>query len=113
MTWLEWIRSNWLLFLAGQKIEAPWWLGSPLQAGFQRISLAHPSGQESDWGLSISDGSRIHVHSYATGRNVVHRDKHDPAQGLDRAIAHIVEETPYGKLALAVGAAYLFNKLLE
>jgi hypothetical protein len=105
--WMTWVNQNWQRFLKGEKIEAPVWLAAPADAGFEVIEIAHPVGQSSDWGLSLSDNSRIHVHEYANGRRVAHRDVHNPKRGLGPMLAHLMQETPYGILALCAGTLYI------
>jgi hypothetical protein len=108
--WVAWIQQNWQSLVSGLKINAHYGLAAPPEAGFEAIGFAHPVGQIRDWGLSMTDGSRIHVHEYADGRRVVHRDKHDPKRGLGPALAHLMQETPYGMLALGCGALALITQ---
>jgi hypothetical protein len=105
--WMGWINQNWQRLVSGDKINAPIGLAAPEEAGFEMIEVAHPVGQSRDWGLSVSDGSRIHVHEYADGRRVVHRDAHNPKRGLGPMLAHLMQETPYGALAIGAGTLYL------
>jgi hypothetical protein len=105
--WMAWITQHWQRFVNGEKIDAPIWFAPPADAGFEVIEIAHPVGQTRDWGLPLSDDSRIHVHEYANGRRVVHRDVHNPKRGLGPMLAHLMQETPYGVLALCVGSLYL------
>lgn len=93
--WVNWITEKWSALSAGEKIEAPSWLGAPHQAGFHLIPMAHPVGQVRNWGLAMSDGSRIHIHEFGDGRYVAHRDKHDPSRGFESSVAHLMQETPY------------------
>jgi hypothetical protein len=106
-TWVTWITQNWQRLAPGVKIEAPHWFGAPVEAGFEPIGIAHPVGQARDWGMSFTDGSRIHIHEFANGRRVVHRDKHDPRRGLGHAVAHLMQETPYGILGIGVATLFL------
>lgn len=108
--WMSWVSQNWQRLLNGEKIPAPAWLAAPGVAGFEVIEIAHPVGQARDWGLSLSDDSRIHVHEYADGRRVVHRDVHNPKRGLGPMLAHLMQETPYGMLALSIGALVLISQ---
>lgn len=105
--WLSWATVHWPSLVGGAKINAPFWLAAPVDAGFEVIEIAHPVGQVRDWGLALTDGSRIHVHEYADGRRVVHRDVHDPKRGLGPMLAHLMQETPYGILALGITAMVL------
>jgi hypothetical protein len=108
-TWVSWIHQYWQHLASGSKIQAPRWLPAPADAGFTLIEIAHPAGQARDWGLSMADGSRIHVHEYADGRRVVHRDAYDPNRGLGHTLAHLMQETPYGILAVGIGAFLLIT----
>ena len=108
MNWVAWIRVEWPRLSAGAKVVAPAWLPSPPVNGFTALAVATPQGQCADWGLSLNDGSRIHVHEFATGERIAHRDEHDPGQGLGRALAHLAFETWVGPAALlALGLAIL------
>src|SRR5215831_8501760 len=91
--WLPWIQENWALLSAGYKVEAPLWLTPMPQSGFAQQALATPAGQAADWTLSMTDESRVHVHEFADGRRVVHRDEHDPDQGLLNMLAHLTFDT--------------------
>ena len=108
--WMAWIHQNWQNLVSGKKIIAPGGFVAPAEAGFEAIGLAHPVGQTRDWGLSMTDGSRIHIHEFANGQRVVHRDKYDPKRGLGSALAHLMQETPYGILACGIGALVLANQ---
>lgn len=109
MTWYGWIQQSWGRLSAGGKIEAPSWLPSPATAGFAVIAIASPEGQSGDWGLSMNDGSRVHVHVFPDGRRVVHRDRFDPARSIWSMIAHLLTETWVGPVA-AVGAGVVLAK---
>jgi len=106
MAWIAWINGNWVNLAPGVKLSAPRWLPSPAVSGFRPLPLASPEGQVSDWGLSFADGSRIHVHQFADGRYVVHRDRYDPDQGLGRMVAHLFGETLWG-LGICLGVLAL------
>lgn len=93
--WLRWITENWSALIAGWKLEAPSWLLPMPESGFSAQPFASPDGQVADWTLSMRDESRIHVHEFADGRRIVHRDKHDPDQGILNMLAHLAFETPY------------------
>lgn len=108
--WVNWITQTWAPLSAGEKVEVPFWLGAPNQAGFRFIPLAHPVGQVRNWVLSMSDGSRIHVHEFADGRYVAHRDKHDPDRGLESSVAHLMQETPYPAWFAFAGILFLVAK---
>lgn len=107
MNWLPWFHTQWSALTAGRKIIAPEWLPDPRIAGFKPIALATPEGQCADWGLSLTDGSRIHVHEFPNGRRVAHRDRYDPDQGFLRALAHVFMETWVGPAAIAAGLVLL------
>jgi hypothetical protein len=107
MNWLPWIRAQWSVLTAGRKIIAPTWLPDPRTAGFHPIALATPEGQCADWGLSLTDGSRIHVHDFPNGGRVVHRDRHDPDQGFWNALAHLFTETWVGPAGVLTGLVLL------
>jgi hypothetical protein len=112
MFWELWFRDNWEALTAGH-VPVPTWLPHPSQAGFRRLQFSTPSGQVADWGLSLTDRSRIHVHQHADGRLVAHRDKYDPDAGLGSLLAHVFTETGIGKLALVVGVVMAAGSLLE
>jgi hypothetical protein len=111
--WMDWIQGHWPGLLAGAKIQAPYGFSSPNAAGFTLLPVAHPVGQSRDWSLSMSDGSRIHVHEFPDGRYVTHRDKHDPAQGFERSVAHLMQETPYPAWVAIAGLGFLFVKAFD
>jgi hypothetical protein len=100
MNWESWIRFRWNELVVGAKLQAPRSLGSPQYAGFRPTRLAAPEGQASDWALAMSDGSRVHVHVYADGRQVAHRDKFDPDRGVGPMLAHLALDTPYVLIVL-------------
>lgn len=110
MNWNDWIHSNWNALAGGGKVEAPPWLGPPSEAGFRLTSSAAYEGQTADWALGMSDRSRIHVHEYADGRRIVHRDVHDPDRGLADMAAHLALDTPFVAAALAVGAVWWMSQ---
>jgi hypothetical protein len=86
---------------------APAWLPHPMTAGFQKIDIAEQTGQIADWGLSLADGSRVHVHQLSDGRQLVHRDKFDPAHSLQFTAQHLMFETVWGRLAVIAAGAWL------
>lgn len=104
MTWNAWINSNWEQLKKGAKIDAPRLLGPPSAGGFRPQAFASPEGQVSDWTMSLTDRSRIHIHEFADGRRRVHRDEHDPDQGFLDMFAHLFKETPWGVVGLGVAA---------
>jgi hypothetical protein len=108
--WLPWIQENWALLAAGYRVEAPPWLVPMPQSGFARQTFAAPTGQVADWTLSMTDESRVHVHEFADGRRVVHRDKHDPDQGLLNMLAHVTFESPYVAVVALTGLLVAASK---
>src|SRR5258708_5066493 len=107
MNWYPWIQAQWSSLREGKKVPAPDWLPDLRPAGFHPIALATPEGQCADWGLSLTDGSRIHVHEFPNGHRVVHRDRHDPDQGFFQALAHLFTETWVGPAAVVAGLVLL------
>jgi hypothetical protein len=98
--WMQWIRANWQALRAGQWLRVPrTWLAHPQHVpGFERV-VGWPKNQTCDWGLSLDDGSRIHVQCYqaADGSSMlsVHRDKWDPKVS---PAMHLLFETPAGPM---------------
>ena|ERR1041385_2499567 len=105
MTWVAWTSAHWQELSSGGKLAVSPWLTHPRLAGFYPIDIATPEGQSLDWGLSLTDGSRIHVHEFSDGTLVAHRDRFDPQRGLGPMLAHLLTETFVGPL---VGAIVLF-----
>lgn len=110
MYWGGWITSCWNELARGSKLQVPGHLPHPRWVGFHAIDVATPEGQCSDWGLSLTDGSRIHVHEYSDGRLVAHRDRFDPAAGFLNAVKHLLTETFVGPALLAVGVVVVLNR---
>lgn len=107
MNWMPWIHERWPLLANRAKLEAPSWLPHPRWTeGFSAIAVATPEGQIANWGLPLSDGSRIHVHEFSDGKLIAHRDQFDPERSPLHLVAHLALETPVGLIALActVGA---------
>jgi hypothetical protein len=113
MNWDAWIYSNWKSLAGGAKIHAPIWLGPPSEAGFRPTTSAAHEGQSADWSLGLTDRSRIHVHEYADGRRLVHRDAHDPDRGLADMAAHLALDTPFVAAAVVVGAVWWMSQQNE
>jgi len=103
MDWSSWIGSSWPCLVTGGKIEVPPDLPHPASVGFQFVGTAMPNGQVADWALSFSDGIRVHLHEFADGRIVAHRDRYDPARGILDAIRHLFLETPLGVAGVVLG----------
>ncbi|HEU4732396.1 MAG TPA: hypothetical protein VFT22_31090 [Kofleriaceae bacterium] len=111
--WMQWIRVNWRELCAGKWLRVPQaWLAHPqFVEGFERV-VGWPKNQTCDWGLSLVDGSRLHVQCYrapdGTPMLYVHRDKWDPKVS---PAMHLLFETPVGPmlglaaLVTAVGVA--------
>lgn len=107
LQWLTWIRNNYSALKGGACLQAPWWLAHPSRSGFERPEIAEPVGQKDNWVASVDDGSRVHLHEYADGRIVAHRDPTDPARGPISALWHWLTESRSGKTALIVGGLAL------
>ena len=79
-------------------------------SGFEVPPIAEPVGQSANWVLSLTDGSRLHVHEYANGVLVAHRDETDPKRGPLHAAWHWATESKSGKLVvggtIAVAVVY-------
>ena len=102
MYWTHWIAKQWPLLSRGRHVIAPAWLPHPAHVGFTRVALATPSGQVADWSLAYDDGSRVHIHEYADGRMVVHRDCLDPDRSIGGLVNHLLGETLVGPVLLGV-----------
>lgn len=116
-TWALWLATVERRLRGGEQVAAPSNLPDPREAGFRLLSLAEPVGQIADFAMSLADGSRYHIHQFADGRRVVHRDEYDPDRSFAHAFGHFVSETKTGKIGLvAVGVAgvallvHLFTK---
>lgn len=111
-TWRTWLARNWADLYAGKAIRVlPTELAHPsISAEWREILLAEPFGQECDWALSLADGSRLHLHEYSD-RWEVHRDEHDPSQGVVAALQHFAKEAPSAKLVAIAGAGLVCLKV--
>ena len=98
--WKGWIKDNWDALVTGKKLELTAFLPHPAQSGFAEEDLAEEAGQCRDWILALTDESRLHVHEFADGRMVVHRDRWDPNRGASNMVKHVAFETTLGGLAL-------------
>jgi hypothetical protein len=105
--WLEWLDANIAGYWDRGKLVAPDWLGPPAAEGFKQLPIASQEGQVADWALALSDGSRVHVQEFPDGRRVVHRDKYDPGHSLVNMVAHLLLETPWGRMTAVGGLLYL------
>jgi len=101
--WRVWLDTVLPQLGAGQRVTAPAYLPHPRECGFTRLEIAEPAGQVDDYACSSTDGSRIHVHVFADGRLVVHRDRFDPDASPLHAAQHVMSETSFGPLLVASG----------
>ncbi len=113
MNWSHWIRSRWPELAGGKKVLVPHWLPHPSRVGFRKLRFATPRGQCANWGRSLTDGSRIHLHEFEDGRLVAHRDQYDPTAGLPNLLAHLLAETAVGPMVAVVGTMVLVNAVSE
>lgn len=103
LTWTNAIEKHWDGLVKGEEYTIPKSrIIHPMESGFYAIALAEPCGQWHDYGMSLDDGSRIHVHEYAD-RYDFHRDKYDPSRGVFAAVRHYLDEAPSSKPALTIG----------
>lgn len=102
--WLTLLQQYWSYLVSGQKLDVTCQVPHPsLVSEFSRTVLAEAHGQVVDWELPLTDGSRIHVHEFADGRLVVHRDAINPSRGPIEAVLHWLTETGTGAVVLAGG----------
>lgn len=104
--WQNWITAVWPRLAGGERLVAPMYLLHPQWSGFVKTELAEAAGQIGDWAVSMTDGSRVHVHENADGSMVVHRDAVDPGRGFIEAVVHTVTESNW--LKAIAGVALLF-----
>ncbi|MGH9884486.1 MAG: hypothetical protein ACREBE_03095 [bacterium] len=64
-------------------------------------------GQIEDWGLSLPDGSRIHLWLLPDGRWIAHRDATDPSLSPAHAVVHVLTATPLGAALAFLGVVGL------
>jgi hypothetical protein len=95
--WVNWVRDNFSRLIKKEWLEVPEYLPHPLQAGFYQLSIAENYCQINNYAISLSDGSRLHVHEYKDGRLIIHRDKYDPDKGIVDTTLHFFTETNIGK----------------
>jgi hypothetical protein len=99
--WQRWTSEHWLELVEGKHLEVPAGeLEHPLSVGFERLVFTEPAGQAADYGLSLRDGSRLHVHAFADGTMTVHRDRIDPKRGVVAGVRHYLEEAPSAKITV-------------
>lgn len=91
---------------SGQRLEVPFHV-HPMGCGFQRLPIAMNVGQMEDWGLSLPDGSRIHLWRTTDGRWIAHRDATDPSVSPLHAAVHVLTETPFGAAVAFLGVGGL------
>lgn len=105
MTASSWFDLQWARFLvgiearlrAGERVFLPYWVPVSLEAiGFVRFDLAEDVGQVANYRMARRDGSRLHVHVFADGQRLLHRDRVDPDRGPLEAIEHLATETKIG-----------------
>jgi hypothetical protein len=108
LAWASWLSANREDLGVGAKVNVPSYLPHPQYAGFSKELVATPEGQVANWTLSVpADGSRIHVHEFADGRLVAHRDRYDPNHSLGNLVAHLLFETALVPVLLVVGFVFL------
>lgn len=107
--WLSWVNNNYNYFLNGcnYELEVPRYLPHPLNSEFKEINIAENVGQAHNYGLSLSDSSRIHIHEYPNGALIAHRDNYDPDASVISKALHLVTESPTAKLGLFFGIVSL------
>ena len=81
-------------------------------AGF-RPTIGEPHGQVSNHGLSLPDGSRLHVWTMRSGAYVTHRDRFDPDRSIPHALAHVATETSTGRAFMVCGGIALALRALR
>ncbi|MFH1748334.1 MAG: hypothetical protein ABIG44_14980 [Planctomycetota bacterium] len=106
-TWNQWLAESWQDLVAGKMVAVPGYLPHPAYSGFQEPPIAEPMGQSKDWVQSLNDGSRLHVHEYANGERVAHRDRWDPSTGAIPALKHFLLETKAGQVMGMAGLGLL------
>lgn len=111
MNWAGFIQTSWPQLSAGGRVPVPPSLLHPRWSGFEIPPLAEPVGQAADWVVSLDDGSRLHVHEYANGALVAHRDEIDPKRGPVHALWHWATESTSGKFVVgsAVAAVVIYG----
>lgn len=113
LSWRSWIEHNWQRLVQKEHLPVSPPLPHPRWSGFRQEHLSTPAGQCRDWVHGLPDGSRIHVHEFAGGRLVTHRDRFDPNQGFFNLLAHIFSETEVGQVALVLGVSVALVAALE
>ncbi|MCH8286445.1 hypothetical protein IIB79_07960, partial [candidate division KSB1 bacterium] len=72
MTWDRWVYDNLSVWRKQTSVFIPAGLPHPAYSGFGKPVVAEQHGQETDWVVSLEDGSRLHIHEYADGTMVGH-----------------------------------------
>jgi hypothetical protein len=111
MEWQEWFNSVEPTLRSGREVVVPKYLPHPCEVGFTHPWIAEPVGQKDDWVLSLSDGSRLHIHEYNFAM-VMHLDNIDPAVSPLNAAWHWGTESASGRMALATSALWFLMKFL-
>jgi hypothetical protein len=96
VSWQTWLAHAWPTLHAGREVAVPGELRGVVSA-LPVPRIAANVGQSANHVLSLSDGSRIHVHVFANGAMRAHRDRTDPARSPLHAVWHIATETPVGR----------------
>lgn len=104
MSWSGFVQAAWPQLTAGGRVLVPSALLHPKWSGFEVPPVAEPVGQSADWVLSLVDGSRLHVHEYANGSLVLHRDETDPKRGPLHAVWHWATESRSGRFVFGTAA---------
>jgi hypothetical protein len=104
--WCGWLASAWPRLASGEHVSVPPVLPHPSVMGFEHPPMAEPAGQVTDWVLSLSDGSRLHVHEYAGNKLIAHRDRVDPKRGPLHAAWHWATESTSGRVVLGAMTVY-------
>ena len=94
--WEVWLAEAWPLLVQRRTVLVPAELPAMEASGFAVPPLAEPVGQVADHVLALDDGSRLHVHTYASGLRIAHRDTIDPGRSAGAAIAHWCLESRSG-----------------
>lgn len=102
---------DWNSLREGKHLVLPKNFPSPQLLGFEAPPMALAVGQIRDWVLSLSDGSRLHIHEFPNAERKIHLDRYDPKRGVVQGITHFLIETWPGNLLLCAGLFYLIGRL--
>ena len=111
--WNAWLQGVFPQLENGGKLYAPEHLTHPQNAGFRRIKPAEYIGQIDDWGISLRNGGRIHIHEFDDESLRAHFDKIDPDRGALPAFAHWATESTSGRICSFVAFGLLVGSLLR